>query len=97
MTHYKGGMGIFEGMYEDELTGEEEHLRDSQGGGDPRRCHLHPHVVTSSDDGMFDAPCGECEYESEKAYQESQMPPGGYCMWLGPFTTCATEDDNIPF
>jgi len=29
--------------------------------GDPRRCKIHPHVTTSSPDGMFDAPCGECE------------------------------------
>jgi hypothetical protein len=38
--------------------------------GDPRRCPIHPHVVTSSPDGMFDCPCGECEYASEMAYQE---------------------------
>lgn len=31
--------------------------------GDPRRCPHHPQVVTSSPDGMFDAPCGACEYE----------------------------------
>jgi len=33
--------------------------------GDPRRCPSHPHVTTSSPDGMFDAPCGECEAEME--------------------------------
>lgn len=31
--------------------------------GDARKCPRHPHVKTSSDDGMFDAPCGECEAE----------------------------------
>jgi hypothetical protein len=31
--------------------------------GDVRRCLHHPHVATSSSDGMFDAPCGECEWE----------------------------------
>ena len=30
--------------------------------GDPRRCSHHPHVKTSSDDGMFDVPCVECEH-----------------------------------
>jgi hypothetical protein len=29
--------------------------------GDPRRCPRHPHVQTSSADGLHDAPCGECE------------------------------------
>jgi hypothetical protein len=31
--------------------------------GDARRCPSHPNVKTSSPDGMFDAPCGRCEYE----------------------------------
>ena len=34
--------------------------------GDPRRCPRHPHVKTSSPDGMFDAPCNECEAEMER-------------------------------
>lgn len=34
-----------------------------EGTGDARRCPTHPHVKTSSPCGMFDAPCGECEYE----------------------------------
>lgn len=34
--------------------------------GDPRRCPRHPHVQTSSPDGLHDAPCGECEAESER-------------------------------
>lgn len=29
--------------------------------GDARRCPRHPHVKTSSDDGMHDGLCGECE------------------------------------
>jgi len=29
--------------------------------GDARRCPAHPHVKTSSDDGMFDGLCWECE------------------------------------
>lgn len=31
--------------------------------GDPRRCPIHG-TVTSSPGGMFDAPCGECEFEA---------------------------------
>jgi hypothetical protein len=33
--------------------------------GDPRRCPRHPKVITSSNDGLHDAPCGVCEHESE--------------------------------
>lgn len=58
-------------MDANDLIGLEEHLRDSQFQGDPRRCPRHPHVRTSSDDGMFDAPCGECEYEMDMAGQEA--------------------------
>ena len=36
--------------------------------GDPRRCPHHPHVTTSSPDGMFDAPCHECEGEGEQQW-----------------------------
>lgn len=36
--------------------------------GDARRCPVHPHVATSSPDGMFDAPCGACEAEADEAY-----------------------------
>ena len=38
--------------------------------GDPRRCPHHPHVTTSSPDGMFDAPCGECESEMHELHCE---------------------------
>lgn len=34
----------------------------------PRRCPRHPDQVTSSDDGVFDAPCGACEFEMEEHY-----------------------------
>lgn len=33
--------------------------------GDARRCPSHPHVKTSSPDGMFDVDCNECEAEME--------------------------------
>jgi hypothetical protein len=59
---------------EDELYGYEEAMRDEEGAsyGDARRCPRHPHVKTSSDDGMFDGECGECEAEAHDAY-EAQM------------------------
>jgi hypothetical protein len=40
--------------------------------GDARHCPHHPHVKTSSEDGMFDGLCGECEYNaSSEAMAES--------------------------
>ena len=58
--------------WEPELTGWEEHCAHEEGAmlGDPRRCPRHPHVKTSSDNGMFDAPCGECESEDDAADYE---------------------------
>lgn len=49
----------------DDLTGYEEHERDSQYLGDARRCPRHPNIKTSSDDGMHDGLCGECEAEMD--------------------------------
>ncbi len=43
--------------------------------GDARRCPRHPHVKTSSDDGMFDGVCGECEMAMEDL---SEDYPGQY-------------------
>ncbi len=46
-----------------------QEARDDEEGaqwGDARRCARHPHVKTSSDDGMFDGVCGECEGEGEE-------------------------------
>lgn len=60
---------------EPDLTGLEEHLRDSQGLGDARRCPFHPGEKTSSDDGMFDAPCRLCEGEQDDAYMAWQYDP----------------------
>ena len=61
---------------DEELTGLEEHLRDEAGAfGDARRCPRHPHVKTSSDDGMFDAPCGECEHEADVAMAAWAVDP----------------------
>lgn len=46
---------------------EQQELDDERGAelGDPRRCPRHPEEQTSSRDGMFDAPCGRCEWEME--------------------------------
>ena len=60
-------------MYEDELTGYEQHLAYESGSfGDARRCPRHPHVKTSSDDGMFDGVCGECEADMNDAADEEE-------------------------
>lgn len=72
-------------LYADELTGYEEHCRDEEGAyGDPRRCHRHPEVRTSSDDGMFDAPCGRCESEGDEhcdwsEWKEALVASGPTC------------------
>lgn len=49
------------------MTNEEMALEEELGAelGDPRRCPRHPDQKTSSNDGMFDAPCGKCEHEIE--------------------------------
>lgn len=95
-------------LYDDELTGLEEHERDSQYTGDPRRCPRHPHVKTSSDDGMFDAPCGECEADMAQAAFEwdhdPENPKRPYCG-IGTYIAveprnmarCTDTDDDIPF
>lgn len=82
----------------DELTGYEEHLRDSEGCGDARRCPRHPHVKTSSDDGMFDADCSQCEYEGEEEYQERKhaeelaaMPQWMKCRVLAYSIRCEAD------
>lgn len=79
--------------------------------GDPRRCPRHPNIATSSPDGMFDAPCGECEYEcsvlAERRRYESPTRPIGFCAppahywgwppgWRG-LITCVDTVDDLPF
>jgi len=79
------------GMDELELTGWAEHVRDSEIVGDPRRCPRHPGERTSSDDGMFDAPCGLCEAAEAEAAEAWQHDPGNdrrpFCsppVWISP-------------
>lgn len=43
--------------------------------GDPRRCPHHPHIKTSSNDGMFDAPCDECEHADDQRAAEWEVSP----------------------
>jgi len=41
--------------------------------GNARRCARHPHIKTSSDDGMFDtAGCEVCESESDAFYEKER-------------------------
>jgi hypothetical protein len=58
---------------DDPMIGMEEHLDYEAGAayGDPRRCPRHPHVATSSGDGMFDGLCHICEGEGEQEAQEA--------------------------
>lgn len=44
--------------------------------GDPRRCPRHG-TPTSSPDGLFDAPCGKCEYEMEREFFEEMAEEEG--------------------
>ena len=84
----------------DELTGYEEHLDHEQGAyGDPRRCPHHPHVQTSSPDGLFDAPCGYCENQDDTAYYEAHPEES---LALSTFETIPSPPpvhnfDDIPF
>lgn len=91
--------------WQDELTGWEEHCAHEEGAmyGDPRRCPHHPHVRTSSDDGMFDAPCGECEADMDAQYEEQlfeeQVAQGVMpCPYPElPPQPVLVDSDDIPF
>ena len=78
--------------------------------GDPRCCPRHPSVRTSSDDGMFDGVCGDCEGESELAAQmwdyDPANPERAHCaLPVAPsaaepmfrIATCQDVDDEICF
>lgn len=54
--------------YQQMIAMEEEYMMC----GDARKCPHHPHVKTSSDDGMFDAPCYECEALMYEAREENR-------------------------
>lgn len=61
----------------EELTGYEEHVRDVEGGGDPRRCPRHPGVQTSSEDGLFDGVCSDCEGEMDADFARTSAEGEG--------------------
>lgn len=93
---------------EEELVGLEEHLRDTLVVGDARRCPHHPSVATSSDDGMFDAPCGMCEAAGEEWETDPENTTRSICGYYEGYihanqphhpTTCQdeTHPNEIPF
>jgi hypothetical protein len=63
--------------------------------GDPRRCPSHPNVVTSSADGLHDAPCGACEHASWEAEQDEDDPI--VARRMGHPVRLSTLDDDTPF
>lgn len=73
--------------------------------GDARRCPRHPWVTTSSPDGMFDAPCGRCEYEMEVGEvaddEGPDQPPRAddpiVALRMGHPVYLSQIDDDIPF
>ncbi len=62
----------------DTLRAEYEEQEELLRYGDPRRCPLHPDVVTSSPDGMYDAPCGKCEMEMDYDHYEGEQTTSDY-------------------
>jgi hypothetical protein len=76
--------------------------------GDPRRCPRHPNEVTSSPDGMFDAPCGACEFEMEEHFGANEpgivrvsvdviVPPYNPAEFENLPVFDPTNDDDCPF
>lgn len=65
--------------------------------GDPRRCPRHPQVQTSSPDGMFDAPCGACEFEMEEHYGANDPEPMPTYDTLAERNMDKETDDDCPF
>jgi hypothetical protein len=66
----------FDADREEDLVQWEAEHRDDPYEGDARVCPRHPHVKTSSPDGMFDGPCYVCEagmYEDELADEERRV------------------------
>jgi hypothetical protein len=64
--------------------------------GDPRTCPIHG-CVTSSGDGLFDAPCGACEDSmSDSPHVEEDDPIVAYRMG-NPVRESFFAEDDIPF
>lgn len=74
--------------------------------GDPRRCPRHG-TQTSDAFGLFDAPCGDCEAESDLAAElweyDASNDRRRFCELPAPVgrprrpTTCLDVDDGICF
>jgi hypothetical protein len=60
----------------------QEELADEMFSGDARRCPRHPHVQTSSPDGLFDTCCPECE--AEMAMEPDDQPHTDDAMFTCP-------------
>lgn len=74
-------MAIVDGFFDGDegfISPEEEARRDEEGAalGDPRRCPRHPHVVTSSPDGLFDGLCWECESAMDEEGEIARFEAG---------------------
>lgn len=67
MTQYHPAERVYDERPDAETWEEDERGAER---GDPRCCPHHPHVQTSSPDGMFNAPCGECELEDESKFYD---------------------------
>lgn len=75
--------------------------------GDTRKCPHHPWVKTSSDDGLFDAPCHVCEGDMAAADEAWDVDPEnpqrlfcGVALYIGVprvMVACDEPEDNIPF
>lgn len=66
--------------------------------GDPRRCPHHPTEITSSPDGMFDAPCGYCEHEGEHGEEDEEcVPTVRDPARADTIPAPADTEDDIPF
>jgi len=73
-----------------------EAFHDEEGAklGDPRRCLHHPHIATSSPDGMHDSLCGACEAAADETeVSVDELVELGVCEAA---TDELTEQD-IPF
>lgn len=65
--------------------------------GDARRCHVHPQVKTSSDNGMFDGLCHFCEGEMDAAYEqdmEREIREEGERLAFAQLVADLNQDEN---
>lgn len=71
--------------------------------GDARVCPSHPWIATSSPDGMFDCPCGQCESNMEDMGHPDQEPVVaddpiiGRRMGHPVYLSQVDDDDDVPF